>query len=107
MERIPLLLPSMPSADALLPFLRRIDANRHYTNFGPLCLEFEAWLAQRAPARDGGWAVTTMANATLALELALQAFDLAPGARVLLPAITFVASATAVLRRGLVPVIAD
>lgn len=107
MERIPLLLPSMPSADALLPFLRRIDDNRQYTNFGPLCLEFETWLAQRAPARDGGWAVTTTANATLALELALQACDLAPGARVLLPAITFVASATAVLRRGLVPVIAD
>lgn len=107
MERLPLLLPSMPSADALLPFLRRIDANRQYTNFGPLCLEFEAWLAQRLPARDGGWSVTTMANATLALELALQAMDLAPGARVLLPAITFVASATAVLRRGLVPVIAD
>lgn len=107
MERLPLLLPSMPSADALLPFLRRIDANRQYTNFGPLCLEFEACLAQRLPVRDGGWSVTTMANATLALELALQAMDLAPGARVLLPAITFVASATAVLRRGLVPVIAD
>ena len=40
-------------------------------------------------------------------ELALSALGLSPGARVLIPALTFVATATAVLRAGLRPVVAD
>src|SRR5262249_25959633 len=33
---IRLLIPDLPSADDLLPWLRRIDATHRYTNFGPL-----------------------------------------------------------------------
>jgi len=51
--------------------------------------------------------LTTVSNATLGLELALMALDLEPGARVLIPALTFVATATAVVRAGLVPVLTD
>ncbi|MFJ9692963.1 DegT/DnrJ/EryC1/StrS family aminotransferase [Kitasatospora sp. NPDC101183] len=47
------------------------------------------------------------ANGTDALELALRALDLAPGAGVVLPANTFVATAEAVLRAGLRPVLVD
>ena len=36
MNRIPLLVPRMPLADTLVPYLRQIDQNRWYTNFGPL-----------------------------------------------------------------------
>lgn len=107
---IPLLVPEMPDAERLLPFLRRIDANRHYTNFGPLVAEFEAALLDAmAPAATskGDLAVTTMGNATVALELALQTLDLPRGAHVLVPGITFAASATAVARAGLTPFIAD
>lgn len=34
--RIPVLVPDLPEAEALMPWLARIDAARWYTNFGPL-----------------------------------------------------------------------
>ena len=108
MNRIPLLIPDLPNAAELRPYLERIDAARWYSNFGPLCREFESALAamfnqhNAAPVQ-----VTTVGNCTLGLELALTALDLEPGSRVLVPALTFVATATAVVRAGLVPVVAD
>ena len=107
---IPLLVPEMPDAERLLPYLRRIDENRHYTNFGPLALEFEAALLDAVTSTatpKGDLAVTTMGNATVALELVLQTLDLPRGGHVLVPGITFAASATAIVRSGLVPFIAD
>ncbi len=102
---VPLLVPDMPSPQELLPWLERMHAARQYSNFGPLVCELEAALAQRfdQPAEY----VSTAANATQALELVLQALHLPRGARVLLPAFTFVATATAVVRAGGVPVLAD
>lgn len=106
--RIPLLVPDMPSADELLPWIRRIDASRWYSNFGPLCCELEGKLATMFSARNPQPVhLSTVSNATLGLELALLALDLEPGSRVLVPALTFVATATAVVRAGLVPVVAD
>ena len=94
----------MPDAAALRPWLERIDAARWYTNFGPLVQALEADLAGRfAPDTQ----IVTVNSATMGLELALIALDLAPGARVLLPGLTFAASAAAVLRAGCVPVFAD
>ena len=107
---IPLLVPEMPDADRLLPFLRRIDANAHYTNFGPLLQEFEAALLDAmAPnaTSKAQLSITTLGNATVALELALQTLDLPQGAQVLVPGITFAASATAIVRSRLTPFIAD
>lgn len=103
-RKIQLLIPDMPDADALLPWLRRIDAARWYTNFGPLVTELESKLARRF-AKDTH--IVTVNSATMGLELALIALDLPPGARVLLPGLTFAASAAAVLRAGGVPVFAD
>ena len=102
---MPLLVPDMPSPQALMPWLERMQSARHYSNFGPLVRELEAEFAQRfaLPVEQ----VTTVANATQGLELVLQALGLPTGARVLLPTFTFVASATAVLLAGLVPVLAD
>jgi dTDP-4-amino-4,6-dideoxygalactose transaminase len=105
-NRIPLLVPDMPSADELLPYLRRIDAARWYTNFGPLAEELEGELAAALDPR-GSVRVCSVANCTLGLELALSAVGLKPGARVLLPALTFVATAMAVRRAGCVPVVCD
>lgn len=106
--RIPLLVPDMPNADELLPWLRRIDQTRWYSNFGPLCRELEEKLGHMFSERNSQSVhLSTVNNATLGLELALTALDLDPGARVLIPALTFVATATAVARAGLVPVVAD
>lgn len=105
LESVPLLVPDMPSPHELLPWLERMHAARHYSNFGPLVRELEAVFAQQFGMEDEQ--LTTVANATQGLELVLQALDLAPGSRVLLPALTFVATATAVLRAGHQPVLAD
>lgn len=106
--RIPLLVPDMPNADELLPWLRRIDQARWYSNFGPLCKELESALGAMFNARNPRPVqLSTVSNATLGLELALMALDLVPGSRVLVPALTFVATATAVVRAGLVPVVSD
>lgn len=102
---IPLLVPDMPAPHDLLPYLERMHAARHYSNFGPLVRELEAAFAQRfgQPLEQ----LTTVANATQGLELVLQSLQLAPQSRVLLPTFTFVATATAVLRAGHIPVLAD
>lgn len=105
---IPLLVPDMPGPDALVPYLERMHASRQYSNFGPLVREFEARLWERfRQGAPGPVALTTVNSATAGLELVLLALGLPPGARVLVPALTFVATATAVLRAGLVPVLAD
>lgn len=107
MPAIPLMIPDMPPAHAILPFLERIDANKWYTNFGPLVKEFEARLIEQVAPDQPRIGLVTTANATVALEMALQALHLPHGARVLVPGLTFVATGTAVVRAGFEPVIAD
>lgn len=102
---LPLLVPDMPSPQELLPWLERMHAARHYSNFGPLVQELEAAFAGHFAVPQAQ--LTTVANATLGLELTLQTLDLPAGARVLVPTFTFVATATAVLRAGCTPVLAD
>jgi dTDP-4-amino-4,6-dideoxygalactose transaminase len=48
-----------------------------------------------------------LANGTVALELALVALGIGPGDEVIVPCKTFIATASAVVMRGAVPVIAD
>lgn len=104
---VPLLVPDLPSPQELMPYLHRMHEARHYSNFGPLVCELEQLLAVRFQATTPTAVVTTASSATLALELALNALDLPPGSRVLVPALTFVATATAVVRAGHVPVLGD
>jgi dTDP-4-amino-4,6-dideoxygalactose transaminase len=110
--RIPLLVPDLPTADELLPWLQRIDKNRWYTNFGPLVLEFESALRRYLSNRPSGSSqgeisLTTVSSGTAAIELALLARALPERSRVLLPAFTFSATCTAIQRAGLRPVFSD
>ncbi|MFJ1752058.1 DegT/DnrJ/EryC1/StrS family aminotransferase [Kitasatospora sp. NPDC088134] len=70
---------------------------------GPDVVAFEGEYAAFSGVRH---AVGT-ANGTDALELALRAMELPPGGGVVLPANTFVATAEAVVRAGLTPVLVD
>jgi dTDP-4-amino-4,6-dideoxygalactose transaminase len=107
---IKLLVPDMPNADELLPYLRQIDANRHYTNYGPLNTLLEAQLAARM-LRPSGYEcplhITTVANATVGLEVTFQALGLPKGAKVLMPSLTFPATASAAIKQCLNPVFSD
>ncbi|MGR4866112.1 DegT/DnrJ/EryC1/StrS family aminotransferase [Caulobacter sp. LARHSG274] len=96
--------PRLPTAEAILPYLQRIDAARWYSNFGPLLMELEARLAHRFG--DGAQVVTTV-NATQALTLALKAMDLPAGSLCATPSWTFVATAHAVRQAGLIPWFVD
>jgi dTDP-4-amino-4,6-dideoxygalactose transaminase len=104
MNEVKLLIPDMPRAEALAPYLARVDAARWYTNFGPLVHELEAALREHFTPDDQ---IVTVASGTAGLELALLGLGLPSGARVLLPDFTFVATATAVMRSGFRPVVAD
>lgn len=98
---IKLMIPDMPTADELLPYLRRIDAAAVYSNRGPLVTLLEDLLSQII----GAPCVTTT-NCTVALELALRTFD-DPDAFVAVPAFTFAATGRAIESAGSLPVIHD
>ncbi|MCA8986585.1 MAG: DegT/DnrJ/EryC1/StrS family aminotransferase [Planctomycetaceae bacterium] len=70
---------------------------------GTECRQFEAEYARSLGAKHA----IALANGTVALELALYAIDLQPGDEVIVPSHTFVATASAVLARGGIPVFAD
>lgn len=102
---IPLLRPEMPEPEEILPFLIRMKEFGQYSNFGPLVLELEREFSKNFNIDFSK--VTTVSNATVGIELALVALALPKGSKVLIPALTFVATATAVYRAGLEPVICD
>lgn len=100
------LIPDLPDAAELAPWLARIDAQRWYTNNGPLVREFESRLVGFIDgARAGG--CVTLSSGMSALELGLRALGIGAGRRVLLPSLTFPATALAVVRCGAEPVFAD
>ena len=97
------MVPSLPSAAEVLPWLHKIDKSRRYTNFGPLSQAFERELARLADAPHA----VSISSCTLGLELALGAMEIPPGGRVLLPTLTFPATASAAIRSGLTPLFSD
>jgi dTDP-4-amino-4,6-dideoxygalactose transaminase len=70
---------------------------------GPNVAQFEADLSHYL----GGRTVRTMTSGTAALELALLAAGIGPGDEVIVPAMSFAASANVVLRVGARPVFVD
>lgn len=79
-------------------------------------LESETWggyhpavadLERRMAALHGAAFGIAVANGTVSLEIALAAAGIRPGDEVIVPPISFVASATAIARVGAVPVFAD
>lgn len=99
---IRLLVPDMPTADDLLPWLRMIDETRVYSNNGPLVAKLEDQLSNIT-----GAPTVAVSTGTAAIELALRALRLPPGSRVIVPAVTFAATGLAVLNAGLEPVLCD
>ena len=105
---VPVLRPLLPSTDRLVPYLRRIDASRIYTNYGPLVCELERRLAGHfglpaacvASASSGTAALTGAILATAGRATRARPFAL-------MPAFTFVATAVAAEHCGYQPYLAD
>ena len=70
---------------------------------GPFTLRCEGWLREHT----GAAAVLLTPSCTAALELAVGLLDIGAGDEVVMPSFTSAATATAVARRGAVPVFAD
>lgn len=104
-DAVPVLRPRMPRAEALMPYLQRIDDRRSYSNFGPLVTELETRLAERLGVDPD--CVVTVANGTAGLALALQAVADSAKGYCLIPSWTFVATAHAVSSAGLTPFLVD
>ncbi len=106
---IPVLIPDMPSAQDVLPWLERIDQTRWYTNGGSLVAELERELVDLVGHRFSveGLHGAAVSTGTAALELGLSAMGIGADSQVMLPALTFPATATAVRRVGAREVLVD
>jgi dTDP-4-amino-4,6-dideoxygalactose transaminase len=107
-DRIQVLRPLLPDAGRLLSYLRRIDANRTYTNWGPLTSELEARLSAHFGLAPG--CVTSAVSGTGALTGAILATAGRATAHrpvAIVPAFTFVATALAAEHCGFRPYFVD
>lgn len=108
MMRIACLVPDLPSAQELGPRFAQIAARRWYTNFGEQEQEFEREIRTFLGALADREVFVALANSgTAALELALASLALPSGSLVAVPALTFAATAHAVIRTGHTPVFMD
>ena len=83
--------------------LRVLESGRVNYWTGEECRLFESEYATYVGRKHG----IALANGTLALELALQAFDIGPGDEVVTTCWSFIASASSAVARGATPVLAD
>jgi len=86
-----------------LSALKEVLESGVWGGYNPKVKEFEQAFADFHQARFG----ITAANGTVTLETALSAAGIDPGDEVVVPPISFIATATAVLRIGATPVFAD
>jgi dTDP-4-amino-4,6-dideoxygalactose transaminase len=105
MKRIPFLRPNLVHLDSYTPYLAQIDESRIYSNYGPLNTLFEQRLLNQFFAGRG--ALTTVANATLALMLAISLIRRPGGRYALMPSFTFAATPLAAMWCGLEPYFID
>lgn len=97
-------IPSWPQAGQReAELLRMVLESPQWGGFHPFVKEFEQSFAGYQHRAHG----ISAFNGTVTLELALAALGIGPGDEVIVPAISFISSATAVSRVGAIPVFAD
>jgi dTDP-4-amino-4,6-dideoxygalactose transaminase len=107
-NNIPVLKISLPTADQLLPYLRRIDANRIYTNHGPLHEEFIQRLGKHFACNSKAFVCAS--SGTSAIVGAILASTGRAGTdktNAVIPALTFTATGLAAEMCGFHPRIVD
>ncbi len=97
-------IPDWPVAgDREIELLRSVLGAPQWGGFHPLVAEFEQRFAEYQHCRHG----VAVMNGTVSLELAFAVEGLGPGDEVIVPAISFVSTATALSRVGATPVFVD
>ena len=97
-------IPPWPRADEReAELLRMVLDSPQWGGFHPFVAEFEQSFAAYQHSRHGIGAM----NGSVTLELALEVLGIGPGDEVIVPAISFITTATAVSRAGATPVFVD
>jgi dTDP-4-amino-4,6-dideoxygalactose transaminase len=97
-------IPNWPQADEReAELLAMVLESPHWGGFHPFIGEFERSFAAYQHARHG----ISAFNGTVALELALSVLGIGAGDEVIVPAISFISTASAVSRVGAMPVFVD
>lgn len=102
---IELFRPSVPPIEKYLPYIKKVDENRMYSNFGPMQSEFKARLAKLYEIKPEQ--LELFASGTTALIAALHVLRSPQRPYCLLPSWTFVATVHAAVAAGLEPVFVD
>jgi dTDP-4-amino-4,6-dideoxygalactose transaminase len=95
--------PSLPPLDAYVEELAATWEDAWLSNFGPRAERFERVCADYAGLRH----VRAVSNCDVGLTLAVRAFALGPGDRVIVPSLTFPSTLHALLWNGLEPRFAE
>ena len=97
-------IPSWPQSDEReAELLRMVLEHPQWGGFHPYVAEFERSFAAYQHSEFG----ISAFNGTVTLELALTALGIGPGDEVIVPAVSFISTATAVSRVGATPVFVD
>src|ERR1700728_133560 len=97
-------IPDWPQADEReAELLRMVLESPQWGGFHPFVAEFEQSFAAYQHAAHG----ISAFNGTVTLELALEVLGIGAGDEVIVPAISFISTATAVSRAGATPVFVD
>ncbi len=97
-------IPEWPQSDEReAEMLRQVLSSPQWGGFHPFVAEFERSFAAYQHSQHA----ISAANGTLTLELALPLLGVSPGDEVILPAISFISSASAISRVGAIPVFVD
>lgn len=105
MPNVEVLRPLLPTAETILPYLKRIDTNRWYTNFGPLERELRVRLAKHFDI--SAEQIVTASNATSGMIAVLRALGVPRDSYCLVPAWTFVATPAAAIAAEMIPYFLD
>ena len=83
--------------------IKELYLSHNWSFYAPREVEFNRAFAEYTGAGN----CIMMANGTVTLEMALQAFNIGPGDEVIVPALTWLATGEAVSYRGATPVVVD
>lgn len=97
-------IPSWPiSGDRELELIQEVLASSQWGGFNEIVGRFEKQFAAFHNAAHG----ISVFNGTVSLEMALEVLGIGPGDEVIVPAISFISTATAISRVGATPVFVD
>jgi len=102
---IELFRPSVPPIEKYLPYIKKVDENRMYSNFGPMQSAFKERLANLYGMKAEQ--LELFSSGTIALIAALHALRSPQRPFCLLPSWTFVATVHAAVAAGLEPIFVD